>query len=67
MDFVFPAGSISGTKQCINVTTILYNFRVEQDRTFTVTLSTSNLRVELDNHVTTVTILDEDLRCVFYY
>ena len=66
MDFVFPAGSISGTQQCINIT-IIDNSTVDEDETFTVTLSTSDPRVKLDNNVTTVTILDIDLECVYYY
>ena len=66
MNFVFPAGSISCTQQCINIT-IVDNTTVEEDETFTVTLSTSDPRVELDNNVTTVTILDINLRSVYYY
>ena len=66
MDFIFPAGSISGIQQCINIT-IIDNTTVEEDETFTVTLSTSNPRVELDNNVTTVTILDNDLESVYCY
>ena len=55
MDIVFPAGSISGTQQCINIT-IIDNTTVEEDETFTVTLSTSDLTVKLENNMTTVTI-----------
>ena len=66
MDFIFPAGSISDTQQCINIT-IIDNTTVEENETFTVTLSTSNPRVELDNNVTTVTILDSDLESVYFY
>ena len=59
MDLVFTAGTSIGTMQCLNVT-INTTRTVEEDETFTVTLTTSSSVVELGNDVTTVVIMDND-------
>ena len=59
MDFVFTAGTSIGTMKCLNIT-INTTRTVEEDETFTVTLTTSSSVVELGNDVTTVVIMDND-------
>ena len=59
MDLVFTAGTSNGTMQCLNIT-INTTRTVEEDETFTVTLTTSNSVVELGNNLTTITITDTD-------
>ena len=58
MDLVFTAGT-SSTMKCLNIT-INTTRTVEEDETFTVTLTTSSSVVELGNDVTTVVIMDND-------
>ena len=59
MDLVFTAGTSNGTTRCIDV--IVNTTRtVEEDETFTVTLTTPSSVVELGNDVTTVVIMDND-------
>ena len=55
MDLVFTAGT-SSTMKCLNIT-INTTRTVEEDETFTVTLTTSSSVVELE---TTVNIMDND-------
>ena len=58
MDLVFISAT-NGTTQCIDV--LISNTRtVEEDETFTVTLTTFNSFVLLGNDVTNVTITDTD-------
>ena len=59
MDLVFTAGTSIGTMQCLSVK-INTTRTVEEDETFTVTLTTSSSVVELGNDVTTVVIMDND-------
>ena len=59
MDLVFTAGASNGTMQCLNIT-INTTRTVEEDETFTVSLTTSSSVVELGNDVTTVIIMDND-------
>ena len=59
MDLVFTAGTSNGTMLCLNVT-INTTRTVEEDETFTVTLTTLISVVELGNNVTTVVIMDND-------
>ena len=59
MDLVFTAGTSNGTMQCLNIT-INTTRRVEEDETFTVTLTTLSSVVELGNDMTTVVIMDND-------
>ena len=59
MDLVFTAGTSNGTMLCLNIT-INTTRTVEEDETFTVTLTTSSSVVELGNYVTTVVIMDND-------
>ena len=56
MNLVFTAGASNGTMQCLNIT-INITRTVEEDETFTVTLTTSSSVVELQ---TTVIIMDND-------
>ena len=56
IDLVFTAGTSNGTMQCLNIT-INTTRTVEEDETFTVTLTTSSSVVELE---TTVNIMDND-------
>ena len=58
MDLVFTAGTSNGTMQCI-IVSISNTRTVEEDETFTVTLTTSN-SVILGNNVTAITITDAD-------
>ena len=57
MDLVFSAGTSNGAMQCIDMA-IVDSPTVEDDETFTVTLSTSD--VLLRNDVTVITIMDTD-------
>ena len=62
MDFVFPAGSSIGAVRCIDVT-IIDSPTMEDDETFTVTLTTPNVfRIALFSKVVTVTITDTDCK-----
>ena len=58
MDMVFFAGTSNGAMQCINVT-IIDSPSIEEDETFTVTLTTSSV-VALGNDVITVTITEAE-------
>ena len=63
-EFVIDTNSIGITTQCI-VVQIIDSFSVEEDETFTVTLSiisTASI-VAIDNNVTTVIIEDIDFSC----
>ena len=59
MDLVFTAGTSNGIMQCLSVK-INTTHTVEEDETFTVTLTTSSSVVELGNDMTTVVIMDSD-------
>ena len=59
MDLIFTAGITNGTMQCLNAI-INTTCTVEEDETFTVTLTTSSSVVTLGNDVTTVVIMDND-------
>ena len=59
INLVFTAGTSNGTMQCLNIT-INTTRTVEEDETFTVTLTTSSSVVELGNDMTTVVIMDND-------
>ena len=59
MNLYFTAGSSNGAMQCINVT-IVDSLTVEEDETFTVTLTTASSVVVLRNDVTTVHITDTE-------
>ena len=56
---MFPAGSINGSTQCINIT-ITDDGVLEADETFTVTLTTMTPRVIVGNGQTTVSIMDNE-------
>ena len=56
---MFPAGSINGSTQCINIT-ITDDEVVEADETFAVTLTVETTRVMEGNAMTVVTISDND-------
>ena len=56
MDLVFTAGASNGTMQCLNIT-INTTRTVEEDETFTVTLTTSSSVVALE---ATIIIMDND-------
>ena len=58
MDLVFTVNSTNGTVQCIDVV-IIESHLLEEDRIFTVELTTSSLKyVTLEDEITTVTITD---------
>ena len=62
MDLTFPVNSEDGATQCLNVT-VLMDFLVEGNETFTVTLTlmTAELGVTLgDTTLTNVTITDNE-------
>ena len=59
----FPAESDDGATQCIDVS-IMEDTVFEGDETFTVTLSSTNPRVMLENDETTVTITDDEGQAV---
>ena len=61
IDLVFTTGSSNGATQCINVA-IIDSPTIEEDETFTVTLTTSEPIIELGNHMTTVTIKNIDCK-----
>ena len=65
MDLVFTAGTSNGAMQCIGVA-IADSPTVEEDETFTVTLTTSSPVVTLGNDITTVTIIDNNNICKLY-
>ena len=56
MDLVFTAGTSNGTMQCLNIT-INTTRTVEEDETFTVTLTTSSSVMALE---ATIIIMDND-------
>ena len=56
---MFPAGSINGSTQCINIT-ITDDEVLEADETFTVTLTTTTPRVMVGTAQTTVTITTDE-------
>ena len=65
MDLVFTAGSSNGTLQCMDVTIIdafvdpfidIFDFVIEDNETFIVTVTTLSSIVTLENAVTNVTI-----------
>ena len=55
----FANNSMAGDMECVNVT-IIDDDALEIDETFTVTLTTSDFAVILDNDVTVITITDDD-------
>ena len=55
----FSNGSIDGDMECMNVA-IIDDGALELDETFTVTLTTSDSSVTLNDNFTTVTITDND-------
>ena len=57
IDLVFTAGASNGAMQCIGVA-IVDSPTVEEDETFTVILTISNVDVDLGNDMTAVTITD---------
>ena len=59
MSLTFPSGSTDDTMRCLDVT-IEDDTALEEEETFTVTLTTENTAVTLDNDETEVTILDND-------
>ena len=58
MNEIFTSGSMHNATRCINVT-IIDDGALEDDETFTVILTTSDLSVMLVN-VTAITIIDND-------
>ena len=56
---MFPAGSINGSTQCIDIT-ITDDEVLEADETFTVTIDVTTPGVMEGNNMTTVTIIDND-------
>ena len=62
---MFPAGSINGSTQCINIT-ITDDEVLEADETFTVTLTVETTRVMEGNTMTEVVIMpDNDCEYIF--
>ena len=59
---MFPAGSINGSTQCIDIT-ITDDEVLEADETFTVTLTTMTPRVIVGNGQTAVTITADEGNC----
>ena len=55
MDLVFTTGSTSNVMQCIDVT-IITNSARNGDKTFTVTLTTTNPLATVGNAVTNITL-----------
>ncbi len=51
----FPAGSTNGDMQCLNIS-IIDDSVLEDNETFTVTLTTSGAGVSLRNNIITITI-----------
>ena len=47
------------TTRCIDITDVIDTFMLEEDESFTVTLTTTNSNVALGNDVTTVTITND--------
>ena len=58
-DITFPSGSMDNTPACANIT-ILDDAALEENQTFTVTLTTSDPDVLLGNDETVITIEDND-------
>jgi len=56
-DKTFPSGSISNTTLCVNIS-ILEDTLLEDNETFTLTLTASDPHVLLANNVTSITIVD---------
>lgn len=59
MNLVFPAGSIDGDFQCIDVT-IIGDKRLEGNETFNVVLSAVSTGVTIGHDVTRIVIIDDD-------
>ena len=57
IDLIFTAGSMNGSMQCIDVA-VHNTLTVEEDETFTVTLTALNSYVSLGNNVMTIVIMD---------
>ena len=55
----FANNSMDGDMECVSVT-IIDDGALELDKTFTVTLTTSDPAVILGNDITTITITDND-------
>ena len=58
MDLTFNASTSNSAVQCIYVS-LLWSTTIEEDETFTVTVTTLSSIVALENDVTTVTIKDQ--------
>ena len=55
----FFSGSTNDTSECVNIT-LPDDAALEEDKTFTVTLTTSDSDVMLGNAVTVITIANDD-------
>ena len=63
-DVIFPSGSNDSTPRCVNID-ITDDAALEENQTFTVTLTTSDPDVLTENDMTDITIEDND--CVFTF
>ena len=57
---VFPAASTNGATRCFTVTIAADDAVLDGDKTFTVTLTTTDSDVMLGNSQTIVTIMDDE-------
>ena len=55
----FTSGSTDGHEECLNIT-IIDDSAFSSDETFTLTLTTSDPDVIIENSVTAITIMDTD-------